>query len=149
MGISFIRKRLRDGALIAIVACSLMGCDKLRGNDSADETEQSDDAEEEPAKETASFTGTWKTPWGPVKLVQTGKRLSGSYTGSFTGTLEGTVEDGVANVSWTQTNGEHGRARFTLSSDGNSFKGTWGSNASASNGGPWNGERKKGGGGLL
>ena len=104
---------------------------------------------EEPAKDGATYTGTWKTPWGPVKLVQTGKQLSGSYTGSFTGTLEGTVEDGVADVGWTQTNGEHGRARFTIAADGESFKGTWGSNASATNGGPWNGERKKGGGGLL
>ncbi|MEQ9319769.1 MAG: hypothetical protein RIF41_11465 [Polyangiaceae bacterium] len=152
MGTSSIVERARVGALIVMMAGAVWGCDKLRGGD-AEETGGGSDAEEEPAEEPAkdgaTYTGTWKTPWGPVKLVQTGKQLSGSYTGSFTGTLEGTVEDGVADVGWTQTNGEHGRARFTIAADGESFKGTWGSNASATNGGPWNGERKKGGGGLL
>lgn len=154
MGTSSIRKHLRDGALVALVACSLLACDKLRGGDEgSDEKEAAEEPAEEPAGEPArtigSFTGTWTTPWGPVKLVQTGQRISGTYSGAFTGTLEGTVDDGVADVSWTQTNGEHGRARFTIDSDGSSFKGTWGSNASATNGGPWNGERTKNGGGLL
>ncbi|HHH30899.1 MAG TPA: hypothetical protein ENK57_21495 [Polyangiaceae bacterium] len=149
MGRSFVRRALRHGMVIVLAATSLLACDKLRGDGDGAETAPSKDAQEEPARDTTSFTGTWTTPWGPVKLVQTGKRVSGSYTGPFTGTLEGSVEDGVADVTWTQANGERGRARFTLDSDGDSFKGTWGSNASATNGGPWNGTRTKASGGLL
>jgi len=151
MGISTIGKCLRAGLFIALAAGSLLGCDKLgskKGSDPANESEE--DAVEEPARDvqTASFTGTWRTPWGPVTMVQTGERVSGSYSGSFTGSLEGTAKDGVAEVSWTQANGEHGRARFAIAGDGKSFNGTWGSNASATDGGPWNGTRDAGGGGL-
>lgn len=89
-----------------------------------------------------SFTGNWSTAWGPVSLTQNGDSISGNYSGKFTGVLNGTAKDGVADITWKQTNGEHGKARFTLASDGNSFKGTWGSGASFTNGGKWNGTRK-------
>lgn len=88
-----------------------------------------------------SFTGKWRTAWGPVELVQDGAKLSGSYSGKFRGTLTGKVTGPDADVVWKQTNGERGKAHFTLSDDGNSFTGTWGSGSSHTNGGAWNGKR--------
>jgi hypothetical protein len=89
------------------------------------------------------FSGSWKTGWGPVTLTQSGSSVTGSYSGKFTGKLDGTANGNVAELTWTQTNGEHGKARFTLASDGDSFKGTWGANSSYTNGGSWNGTRKQ------
>lgn len=37
------------------------------------------------AEETADFTGSWQTGWGPVTIVQTNTHASGSYTGVFSG----------------------------------------------------------------
>lgn len=90
----------------------------------------------------ASFAGSWDTAWGKVTLTQTGGAVAGQYVGQFTGNVSGQVEGNVATLTWTQTNGENGRAKFTLSADGQRFTGTWGSGASATNGGPWNGKRR-------
>lgn len=100
-------------------------------------------ATEAPAPAAAkNFGGTWTTAWGRVTLTQTGSSLTGQYSGQFTGKLDGSVDGSVATLTWTQTNGENGKAKFTLASDGDSFTGTWGSGASATNGGAWNGKRK-------
>lgn len=98
--------------------------------------------EEKPAATAKSFTGSWDTAWGKVTLVQSGSAVTGDYSGQFKGKLAGDAEGNVATLTWTQTNGETGKAKFTLSADGESFAGTWGSGASASNGGVWNGKRK-------
>lgn len=130
------------------------GCNKLLGNrgetnDESGEAEKSvtvgGDKSPDPKPVSgaieSNFTGSWKTGWGPVVLAQEGTKLSGSYSGKFRGTLKGAVDGNEADVTWTQTNGEHGKALFTLSADGSSFKGTWGSGSSHTNGGSWNGTR--------
>lgn len=89
-----------------------------------------------------NFTGTWSTAWGRVTLTQSGGTLTGDYSGQFTGRLSGDVAGNLATLTWNQTNGENGKAKFTLSADGDSFTGTWGSGSSATNGGAWNGKRK-------
>lgn len=100
-------------------------------------------ATEAPTAATAkNFGGTWNTAWGRVTLAQSGSGLSGDYSGQFSGKLAGSVDGNVATLTWTQTNGENGKAKFTLASDGDSFKGTWGSGSSSTNGGAWNGKRK-------
>ena len=83
-----------------------------------------------PAATAKNFGGTWNTAWGRVTLTQTGSSVSGQVDGS------------AASITWTQTNGESGKAKFTLSADGDSFTGTWGSGASSTNGAAWNGKRK-------
>jgi len=98
---------------------------------------------EKPAAEVKTFSGTWTTAWGRLTLTQTGGAISGDYAGQFTGKVAGSVEGNVATLTWTQTNGETGKCKFTLAADGESFTGTWGSGASTANGGPWNGKRKK------
>jgi hypothetical protein len=140
---------------ISMATSAITGCDKLEGLTGKDKEAKTEKAAEESEPEeqpneglaqgiaSASYTGTWKTPWGPVTMVQKGSTITGSYTGPFTGSLKGTVEGKVAEVTWRQTNGEHGKARFTISDDGDSFKGTWGSFSSATNGGPWNGTRQQ------
>lgn len=91
----------------------------------------------------AGFTGTWNTAWGPVEMRQTGAKVVGTYAGKFPGRLEGAVEGRTLAFEWIGDNGERGRGAFVLSDDGNSFTGTWGSGASTTNGGPWNGTRVK------
>lgn len=91
----------------------------------------------------ASFTGTWNTAWGPVEMKQTGARVEGTYGGKFPGRLQGSVEGRKLSFEWIGDNGEQGKGVFVLSDDGTSFVGTWGSGASDSNGGPWNGARVK------
>lgn len=93
----------------------------------------------------ASFTGTWNTAWGPIKMTQTGDQVMGVYGGRFPGRLFGTVSGNRFEFQWIGDNGEKGRGVFVLAPDGNSFTGTWGSGESASNGGEWNGTRVLGG----
>ena len=91
----------------------------------------------------ASFTGTWNTAWGPVELTQTGSKVEGTYGGKFPGRLHGAVRGSKLTFEWIGDNGERGKGVFVLSDDGAGFVGTWGSGASDSNGGPWNGTRVK------
>ncbi|MBP7738889.1 MAG: hypothetical protein KA369_23165 [Spirochaetes bacterium] len=91
----------------------------------------------------ASFTGTWSTAWGPLTMTQTEDKVVGSYGGSAPGRLNGIVKDNKLFYNWIGNNGEKGRGVFYLSADGNSFTGTWGSGASATSGGAWNGKRIK------
>ncbi len=116
---------------VALLACKNTG----KGNDDGPEPATA-------ANAAATFSGTWDTPWGPVAMTQSGTEVSGSYTGPFTGTLQGTVTGNVLDATWVQTNGERGKARLSLASDGSRFTGTWGGGSSATNGGPWNGTRK-------
>jgi len=135
------------------LSLSVVGCDKTS---SEDEDEDEDDETEEPQsrKDKSSsddkamvaqgaFSGTWQTAWGKVTLVQAGSKVGGTYAGKFTGSLDGLVSDDEVTLTWIQTNGERGKATFTLAKDGQSFTGTWGNRTSATNGGAWNGKRLK------
>lgn len=59
------------------------------------------------------------------------------------GAINGTVEGNVLRFTW-QTDSASGAGRFTLSSDGNSFQGTFSrtTNPDDTSGGTWNGTRK-------
>jgi hypothetical protein len=58
------------------------------------------------------------------------------------GSIKGTVEGNVLRFTWSQDNGR-GSGRFTLSSDGESFQGTFSAtkNPDDTSGGTWNGTR--------
>jgi hypothetical protein len=89
-----------------------------------------------------SFTGRYNTNWGEVTLSQAGDSVTGSYSGKFTGAVTGTVSGGKLHFEWKQTNGESGRGVFGLGLDGRALTGTWGSNASETDGGDWSGTRQ-------
>lgn len=93
------------------------------------------------AGQEVSFTGTWKTSWGPVTLSQAGNKVSGTYTGSFSGKIEGDVEGNRLKFKWVQPNGEWGKGYFDMASDGKSFKGKWGGYESDNDGGAWDGTK--------
>jgi hypothetical protein len=112
--------------------------DKAKGSD--DDLVKADAKKAEPDG-ARTFSGTWKTAWGPVTLVQVGNKVTGSYAGRFSGRIEGEYDGSSLRLAWIQTNGERGKAVFVLSPEGERFSGTWGSGASATNGGAWNGTR--------
>jgi hypothetical protein len=64
-----------------------------------------------------------------------------SVDGAVRGTMLGTVTDKMLRFTWVQTNGPHGAGRFTLSSDGRSFQGTFSmtDNPDDTSAGTWNG----------
>ena len=57
--------------------------------------------------------------------------------------IKGTVTDNVLRFKWRQEDGGHGAGRFTMSSDGQSFEGTFSltDNPDDTSGGTWNGTR--------
>ncbi len=57
--------------------------------------------------------------------------------------IKGTVTDNVLRFKWRQEEGGHGAGRFTMSSDGESFDGTFSTtdNPDDTSGGTWNGTR--------
>ncbi|MDF1862540.1 MAG: hypothetical protein P1U87_20150 [Verrucomicrobiales bacterium] len=89
------------------------------------------------------FVGTWDTNWGNLVIEQKQEKFTGKYVGKFSGTIEGTIKEGKLHFTWKQPNAEWGSGVFTISEDGKSLKGTWGGAESATNGGPWDGKRKK------
>jgi hypothetical protein len=132
-------------------ALAMVGCNKKPPADDEETDEEEAKSEAKSKKKSLgdevevadgkNFTGSWQTGWGKVTLVQSGSKVSGSFTGQFTGSLEGELEGDVLKLTWRQTNSEHGKAKFTLKEGGESFKGTWGKNASSTDGGPWSGQR--------
>jgi hypothetical protein len=91
-----------------------------------------------------SFTGTWKTNWGPMEITQKGSQVMGHYTGQYKGIIEGTVAGNRLDFTWSQPNGEFGKGYFIISDDGSSIRGSWGIKDSNSDGGPWTGTRVSG-----
>ena len=57
--------------------------------------------------------------------------------------IKGTVTDNVLRFTWRQEDGGHGAGRFKMSSDGQSFEGTFSTadNPDDTSGGTWNGTR--------
>ncbi len=90
---------------------------------------------------TYSWTGTWHTEWGDMKLTQNGSKVTGTYE-HISGTISGTVSGNVLSGIWTQTNGK-GKFKFVMSSDGKSFTGSYGYNDNEPTSGGWNGTRDK------
>lgn len=92
-----------------------------------------------PSGRSASIAGTWDTDFQRMTISVSGSRVTGSYAYAG-GQIEGVVSGNTVRGTWTQTNGR-GAFVWQVSSDGMSFTGTWGYNASESAGGKWNGTR--------
>lgn len=87
-----------------------------------------------------SFTGTFSSNWGPIKLQQNGYSVVGCYTHAD-GRITGSADGHVLRFDWVQRNGgNHGTAIMVLNSAGNFLNGAW-YGASGSMGGAWTGNR--------
>jgi MscS family membrane protein len=89
-----------------------------------------------------SFTGKWNTSYGTMTLRVDQDVVTGQYdNGGTIGDINGNVQGNVLKGTWTDKSG-NGYVKFTLSSDGHSFKGNWGRSKGDGNaGGEWNGWR--------
>ncbi|MBW2459923.1 MAG: hypothetical protein JRI68_35865, partial [Deltaproteobacteria bacterium] len=135
MTIKLARRTLTRLALAWTVglALSAAGCKKKSSSDDDDDDDDNDDNDDSSKKKkkkkkdkgklsdevmrdkpTAgkTFTGAWQTAWGKVTLVQAGEKISGAFSGKFTGTLDGVVIGNQATLTWAQTNGERGKAKY-------------------------------------
>ena len=85
-----------------------------------------------------SFSGTWDTNWGQMKLEQQGKRVFGRYKGFRNGALSGEVDGNLLLFKWTQhENQQYGRGYLVITPDGSQMEGRWGYKKSRTEGGRW------------
>jgi hypothetical protein len=80
-----------------------------------------------------SFAGNYKSAWGQTVFAQTGNQVSATYPN---GTIACVATGNVADCDWKEAKGV-GKARLVKEASG-AIKGTWGMNASATDGGAWN-----------
>jgi hypothetical protein len=85
------------------------------------------------------FTGTWDTTYGPLTMIQKGKKGTGTYY-EGKAKLQGVVEGNKLKFDY-QEQGQGGEGVFTLSDDGKSFTGKW-RVVGDKNWQDWNGARK-------
>jgi hypothetical protein len=90
----------------------------------------------------ASWTGRWNTNFGAMRLLQSGRQVTGTYaTCGGTASIGGRVNGSNFDGTWSQRcNSRSGRLHFSLATDGRSFRGTW-SYGNATPTMPWNGKR--------
>jgi hypothetical protein len=75
---------------------------------------------------TLNFSGLWKSSFGRMRLVQSGKKVHGIYGYSAHSSLRGEVKDGVFQFQYSEAKGQDtGKGEFRLSSDGQELKGRW------------------------
>jgi len=86
-------------------------------------------------------TGSYQPSDGSIQIVKVSASTAQPVLQSA-GSIKGTVEGNVLRFTWSQDNGR-GSGRFTLSSDGESFQGTFSAtkNPDDTSGGTWNGTR--------
>jgi hypothetical protein len=98
------------------------------------------------AQRTCEWTGTWDTPYGPLRLTQDGSTVSGDYDwdqGQISGAASGWMLSGGWNEAPTrQPPTDAGELRFTMGEDCQAFTGIWryGSTGEWLTG--WSGERR-------
>jgi hypothetical protein len=94
---------------------------------------------------TDSFTGLWRTSFGPMRLVAEGAEVCGHYHLGGTASIRGTVEGRKLAFAYVQPDGERGHGTFELAGDGRSFTGQWSvaekGRGSGAPGGTWRGDR--------
>jgi uncharacterized membrane protein len=76
----------------------------------------------------ANFTGTWNTNFAQVTLNQTGATVSGTYIRygeTYDNALNGTVTGNTLTGYYVPRGSPSGPIKFVLSSDGNTFTGSW------------------------
>ncbi len=85
-----------------------------------------------PKSAPANFAGTYRSTWGATVFTQNGSAVTAKYDkGSMVCRASGDTLD----CDWKEA-ASSGRAKLVLAPDG-TMKGTWGTGASATNGGPW------------
>jgi len=92
-----------------------------------------------------AWQGTWETNFGPLKLIQQGKRVYGDY--SNLGVLEGVVSANstVLRGTFQRDDGKWGTFHFLRQPQGFSFKGRWRFSGISKRGdGKWDGKRLSG-----
>jgi hypothetical protein len=93
-------------------------------------------ADLKPAADGSGIAGTYKSNWGPTAFTAAGANVTASYThGTTHGSMACTATGPVMDCTW-QEGTLAGKAKLTKMSDG-SIRGTWGSKASATDGGNW------------
>jgi hypothetical protein len=81
--------------------------------------------------------GAYGGTYGAVMLHQIGERITGEYACCGHGTIDGKISNTTIEYAWSGASGTgHGVWRLDLRT-GN-LDGTWGWNASATDGGVWN-----------
>lgn len=91
------------------------------------------------AGDLAQFNGLFATSYGRMRLVQKGKKVSGTYQSSAPGTLSGEVSKGRFTFTYEEA-GAKGEGWFELSSDGMALTGQWRTGTGAA-WKPWTGTR--------
>lgn len=86
-----------------------------------------------------SWSGTWRSPEGILRLSQTSDHVSGTYDWNRGGVVDGTVSGNILSGTWTDNNHNSGVFRLSLTSDQKSFSGSWTWNGQS---GPWTGQRQ-------
>lgn len=93
-----------------------------------------DDSYDDSCDQVESLTGTYKSMYGDVRLVQNGNRVHATYV-SHNGTIDGIIDGNVIRFRWTQPDGR-GTGVWTISRSGR-LEGTWGNGRSNLDGGRW------------
>jgi hypothetical protein len=101
----------------------------------------------EPPAVQPRFAGAWSTIAGGVAhsitFSQNGDSVTGAYSAAdgSSGTMSGKLKGKVLRFNWSQADGVSGTGKFTLSADGQSFKGSYAFGQDAPEG-SWNGTRQ-------
>jgi len=88
------------------------------------------------------LTGSYQSPDRPVDAFVKVSATTAQPAMQALSSIRGTVTDNVLRFKWFEE-GSHGAGRFTISSDGQSFEGTFGmtDNPDDTSGGTWSGTR--------
>jgi hypothetical protein len=81
-----------------------------------------------------TISGSYRSNWDDVHLVQHGKQVSGTYVCCGGGTIHGTIEGNRIHYHWRQPGGD-GHGVWVI--EGDHLSGTWGIGAADSDGGRW------------
>jgi len=116
--------------LHATVAVDSSGTARFSNGQTLSPEEQSSASPDgHPAAPGASFAGAWKTDFGTLTVTQDGNKICGQYPHDQ-GKIEGTIDGSVVRGKWSEGPSytppkDAGDFEFTISGDGNSFKGKW------------------------
>jgi outer membrane protein OmpA-like peptidoglycan-associated protein len=89
----------------------------------------------------SNVSGTYKTSYGDMHLLQQGTSVTGCYDHAE-GLLSGGVEGRIMRLTWTEVPNKRGPAVMVFSPDGNNLLGLWWNEGSESSpGGEWNGPK--------
>jgi hypothetical protein len=121
-------------ALATLVVAAAVGAPGLASATSAEPTAH--------ASALVKWQNRWQTNFGPLRMTQSGRRVTGSYN-SGNGHLTGRARGDTGRVlvgRWTQSGGSlRGSFRFTMSANTCRFTGTYSTDGGG--GGAWSGRR--------